>query len=443
MFLDFLFNWVKQERTNDTNRDIAEKNNQTQLNVAKMNNDTALQSMREQTAASFAMQKQNQDFNARYNSAEAQVQRARAAGLNPALTVDGSGSISTGANSAASVPGMSMPSFNTPNMVAPQANFSIGEAAEAIKNLEDAKGIGIENDYRASQLINELNRQQAEINLLNISFDEKQKMKDYLEAQKNEIKQRVTFNQEDRERNIDAQNKNLRALDDAHNEAAQEYAFNEKVNPKKLALVVAQGQEARANAEQARKAGDYYHQAALAAQKEGVLKDKESKLKDIEIAFQSDPTIIQLRKDMYSSDEATRRAAADQAEAMARYYQEAGDSWLAEKTRKWFGLMPDEAASAAGNTAVAIGIAKGMRSPKGKATAGTVGRSETTVLPNVVGQAERNSRALRTARTNTKAAASATRSRINSANERLATARKNRANSKKRPIYSGNTYTYR
>lgn len=193
--LSNIFGGLSNSSTNKTNLKIAQMNNEFNERMLDKqmdyNRDMYEQQWADQTKQTWDMWNANND----YNSATKQVERLRAAGLNPALTY-GSGASGMASGSGGSAPsalGVNTPTAQQVNMR--PYDFDLSGISGVIQTLldiqaqkkvrdaqadnltENSAGVRIENQYRAERILNDiyetgsrrfLNESQEKLN--NMSF---------------------------------------------------------------------------------------------------------------------------------------------------------------------------------------------------------------------------------------------------------------------------------
>lgn len=123
-----------QRETNANNLQIARESNENQANIARQYNANQVQLQNDMNA----FNKEMWDLNNEYNSPARQLERARAAGINPNI-VFGQPVAATPVQQTA-IPNQSMPSYNTPKLDAPQLNMKYEKSLRKLGDL--FRGLG-------------------------------------------------------------------------------------------------------------------------------------------------------------------------------------------------------------------------------------------------------------------------------------------------------------
>lgn len=161
-----LTNYYSQADTNRKNVQMTNQTNLTNREIAELNNKANLDLYREQYANNVVQWMRENE----YNSPSSQVSRLRAAGLNPALVLGGSGEV--GVAGSASMPSANPMTTGAPQVAAhlqaPLVNFSdvfqnMAMAAQSVKTSEEAKSMNISNQYAHEQKRLELRQIRASI----------------------------------------------------------------------------------------------------------------------------------------------------------------------------------------------------------------------------------------------------------------------------------------
>lgn len=153
-FLSSLLGMASNSETNSTNRQIAQMNNQWSERML----DKQIAYNKEQWNKEAAWNEKMWNMNNEYNSASAQAQRFREAGLNPALVMGGSNAGTASSGSAPSGNSIGLPSPSTIPMQSYQPDLSgvsnailgyMNISAQNKKTNEETKQIHIDNQTRA------------------------------------------------------------------------------------------------------------------------------------------------------------------------------------------------------------------------------------------------------------------------------------------------------
>ena len=186
--------------------------NETNKRIARETNNMNYQIFKEQQKYNWDVMKyQNQ-----YNSAAEQRRRLEAAGLNPALMMNGGSAGSASSSLGVSPPQMQQPQqFNnadTINNSVSNLTDSIASAADNLRTIQEAKGFQIENQYKGQKMQAEFNNMVADtqkkiqesktekekarnINLLNAAqeFENQHQSESWFNAQNLTIAQKDLF----------------------------------------------------------------------------------------------------------------------------------------------------------------------------------------------------------------------------------------------------------
>lgn len=155
-----IINYFSNEHANETNLQLARETNEMNLKIARENNEFQERMTGINNAFSHDEALLSREFNAQeaekqraWESAEQQVARLRAAGLNPALAFSNGGTASAATSTPASPHGSGV-SPSVPNLVTPHyeafqfkdPSESVKAFAEALQALGQAKKLGVETD---------------------------------------------------------------------------------------------------------------------------------------------------------------------------------------------------------------------------------------------------------------------------------------------------------
>lgn len=188
---------ISQHASNKAYLKGVQQTNDTNLAIARENNDAAYKQFLESNAFTAS---QN-DKQLAYNSAPAQLQRLRMAGLNPALIAgagQASGSSGSVAPPARSVPSLSPPG-QVPNAMSPLAQFVGGAVSDFLDNNYKSEQVSqerlktqmaaIDRSFHYEHTVTRLNKEIADVQASNLSNRDKRVRLEYLRSELNDAQQ--------------------------------------------------------------------------------------------------------------------------------------------------------------------------------------------------------------------------------------------------------------